>query len=432
MSRIRIKNFGPIKEGCLENDGWIDVKKVTVFIGNQGSGKSTVAKVFSTMSWIEKAINRGDVDTRKLSILVFMQHFEYQRIINYFRDDTIIEYEGDSARIKYNGKMDWPDVQTLKKSNFNMPKIMYVPAERNFLSVVKNPYGIKNLPDTLRTFAEELRKGQLELNGKLLQLPISELKYKYNKENETSYIVGENFELDLLESSSGFQSFVPLYLVTKFLSDELQKGENLLREQLNVDQSTTVPVTTTTTTTIFREQLNVEQSVRRNMEVNEIMFNNALTDTEKKSKVKEIDSKYLNTCFINIVEEPEQNLFPSSQQKILNSLLAFNNMNENNKLVMTTHSPYLINYLTLAVKAFKVYANLENEESKEKINEIVPINSFIDPSELIIYQLDEKDGIIARLNDYKGLPSDENYLNDSLAETNQQFAQLQEIEKGWR
>jgi predicted ATPase len=432
MSRIRIKNFGPIKEGCLENDGWIDVKKVTVFIGNQGSGKSTVAKVFSTMSWIEKAINRGDVDTRKLSILVFMQHFEYQRIINYFRDDTIIEYEGDSARIKYNGKMDWPDVQTLKKSNFNMPKIMYVPAERNFLSVVKNPYGIKNLPDTLRTFAEELRKGQLELNGKLLQLPISELKYKYNKENETSYIVGENFELDLLESSSGFQSFVPLYLVTKFLSDELQKGENLLREQLNIDQSTTVPVTTTTTTTIFREQLNVEQSVRRNMEVNEIMFNNALTDTEKKSKVKEIDSKYLNTCFINIVEEPEQNLFPSSQQKILNSLLAFNNMNENNKLVMTTHSPYLINYLTLAVKAFKVYANLENEESKEKINEIVPINSFIDPSELIIYQLDEKDGIIARLNDYKGLPSDENYLNDSLAETNQQFAQLQEIEKGWR
>jgi predicted ATPase len=432
MSRIRIKNFGPIKEGCLENDGWIDVKKVTVFIGNQGSGKSAVAKVFSTMSWIEKAINRGDVDTRTLSISVFLRFFEYQRIINYFRDDTIIEYEGDSARIKYNGKMDWPDVQTLKKSNFNMPKIMYVPAERNFLSVVKNPYGIKNLPDTLRTFAEELRKGQLELNGKLLQLPISELKYKYNKENETSYIVGENFELDLLESSSGFQSFVPLYLVTKFLSDELQKGENLLREQLNVDQSTTVPVTTTTTTTIFREQLNVEQSVRRNMEVNEIMFNNALTDTEKKSKVKEIDSKYLNTCFINIVEEPEQNLFPSSQQKILNSLLAFNNMNENNKLVMTTHSPYLINYLTLAVKAFKVYANLENEESKEKINEIVPINSFIDPSELIIYQLDEKDGIIARLNDYKGLPSDENYLNDSLAETNQQFAQLQEIEKGWR
>ena len=56
MSKIRIKNFGPIKEGYQENDGWLDVKKVTVFIGNQGSGKSTVAKLISTFSWIEKAL----------------------------------------------------------------------------------------------------------------------------------------------------------------------------------------------------------------------------------------------------------------------------------------------------------------------------------------------------------------------------------------
>ena len=36
---------------------------------------------------------------------------------------------------------------------------------------------------------------------------------------------------------------------------------------------------------------------------------------------------------------------------MLESLLSFNNENENNKLIITTHSPYLINYLTLAVKA---------------------------------------------------------------------------------
>jgi predicted ATPase len=43
MSKIRIKNFGPVKDGYPENNGWLEVKKVTVFIGNQGSGKSTVA-----------------------------------------------------------------------------------------------------------------------------------------------------------------------------------------------------------------------------------------------------------------------------------------------------------------------------------------------------------------------------------------------------
>ena len=44
MSKIKIYNFGPIKQGYQDNDGWIDVKKVTLFIGNQGSGKSTSAK----------------------------------------------------------------------------------------------------------------------------------------------------------------------------------------------------------------------------------------------------------------------------------------------------------------------------------------------------------------------------------------------------
>ena len=50
MSKIKIKNFGPIKLGFLDNDGWIDIKKVTLFIGNQGSGKSTIVKLISTFS----------------------------------------------------------------------------------------------------------------------------------------------------------------------------------------------------------------------------------------------------------------------------------------------------------------------------------------------------------------------------------------------
>ena len=37
MSKIKIKDFGPIKEGYLEAGGWMDIKKVTVFIGNQAS-----------------------------------------------------------------------------------------------------------------------------------------------------------------------------------------------------------------------------------------------------------------------------------------------------------------------------------------------------------------------------------------------------------
>ena len=66
MSRIKIKNFGPLKETASVTDGWIDIKKVTVFTGNQGSGKSTVAKLVSTFTWMEKVLTRGDSRRKNL------------------------------------------------------------------------------------------------------------------------------------------------------------------------------------------------------------------------------------------------------------------------------------------------------------------------------------------------------------------------------
>lgn len=67
MIRLRVKNFGPIRQGMEENDRWIEFKRVTVFVGNQGSGKSTLAKLFSTFSWIEKALVRGDYEKNGLN-----------------------------------------------------------------------------------------------------------------------------------------------------------------------------------------------------------------------------------------------------------------------------------------------------------------------------------------------------------------------------
>lgn len=412
MSKIRIKNFGPIKEGYLENDGWMDVKKVTVFIGNQGSGKSTVAKVISTLTWMEKALNRGDI-SKPGSLYDFQTFFEYQGLTNYFKENTTIEYHGNSFYIAYNIKDNpWTICEKKETGNYVVPKIMYVPAERNFLSVVKNAYGAKNLPGPLFTFAEELRKGQLELKSQLLTLPIGNVSYKYKREFDQSFIVGEDYELDLAEASSGYQSFIPLYLVTKFLSDLLQKNVYILRELLSV-----------------------EQSIRRNEEIAKVMFQEQLGENERMKKINEIDSRYLNKCFINIVEEPEQNLYPTSQRTILNNLLAYNNFNNKNKLILTTHSPYIINYLTLCVKAETIYKLLEEKKYKLSdpdytyMNDIVPMSSIVHRDDLVIYELKENIGTINILETYNGLPSDENYLNERLAESNELFAQLLEIQQ---
>ena len=60
MPQLRIKNFGPIKNGFTENNGFMEISPVTVICGNQATGKSTIAKLYSTFTWLEKALQRGD------------------------------------------------------------------------------------------------------------------------------------------------------------------------------------------------------------------------------------------------------------------------------------------------------------------------------------------------------------------------------------
>jgi len=402
MSRIKIKNLGPIKEGYTENGGWLDVKKVTVFIGNQGSGKSTIAKVISTLSWLEKSINRGDTDKSKLSFAKFKEFFKFQKIYNYFSKSTFIEYFGEKYHIVYDTAKEYPIIKEVQGEGYNVPKIMYIPAERNFLSTISEAFGIKELPEDLFIFAQELKKAQQGLSGKKLKLPIGNYTYEYEKNTDFSYISGPDYRINLLEASSGLQSFVPLYLVSRNLSRNLLKKSEY-------------------------RNLSVTQSMRMDEEISEIILNDLISNEVKNIEIKKIRNRYFSKCFLNIVEEPEQNLYPASQRQMLNSLFEINNMDEGNKLIITTHSPYLINYLTLAIKADMLKKKV-NEENISKLKKIVPLESTVKSDEIIIYELTEG-GTIKKLKSYNGLPSDENKLNTKLEESNDLFAQLLEIQQ---
>jgi len=408
MSKIDIRNFGPIKAGCTENDGWIDIKKVTLFIGNQGSGKSTVAKLVSTLTWLEKAMVKGVLQpTSIFTKKQFEKYLAYQKLGNYLNKNSRIYYKGKAFEFDFNGENLL--VRKNESNGYLLPKIMYVPAERSFLSVVDRPDKLKNLPATLYTFNDEFDGAKNKFSGGV-DLPINNTKFVYDKLNKISHIVDsqKGFRLRLSEASSGFQSTVPLYLTTKYLTEELHTEEDLSKKENSLE-----------------EQRKLEKEIKL------ILEDKSLTPDVRQASLRQLSAKRKPVCFINIVEEPELNLFPKSQKEVLYRLTKYANADAGNKLIMTTHSPYFINYLTLAVKAWRVKQSLSDNAAIDKISAIVPIDSMVDPDDLIIYQLDEATGTISRLEDYKGLPSDENYLNDSLGETNELFAQLQQIEKGW-
>ncbi|PPJ62023.1 AAA family ATPase [Cuspidothrix issatschenkoi] len=418
MSQIKVKNFGPIKSGFAQNNGFIDIRKITVFIGNQGTGKSSVAKLISTLSWLEKQLYRGNLEIKDVkNYNRFIKIYcNYNNLKNYFLPETEIKYVGNAFYFSFaDGKLNIDNIRELglypffsNKKEYIVPKIMYVPAERNFFSVVKGAEKVKGLPQSLSAFFEELERSQQELSGSLT-LPVGDVKLEFDQKNNTLNIIGSDYKLNISESSSGFQSFIPLFLVSRNIALSISQ---------NQDSS--------------QNELSGEEQKRLKTEIEKILSNDNLSEELKKAALELLSSKYKNECFLNIVEEIEQNLFPQSQKNVLYKLLEFANMTEGNTLILTTHSPYIINYLTLAIKGYKVLQkiiNLPNSNLlKEQLENIVPQASCVSDEDSIVYELTES-GEIIQLSTYEGLPSDENYLNTFLAETNNLFDDLLEIEE---
>ncbi|SFW86588.1 ATP-binding protein [Chitinophaga sancti] len=412
MNRIKIQHFGPIGEGFSDDDGFMDIKKFTVFIGNQGTGKSSVAKLISTLSWLEKALFRSEIKENYVTGYnrFVKEYVNYQNIRNYFRENTVITYEGAAYNFDFrDGKLQINRNPGNIEEVYRAPKIMYVPAERNFLSAVENPEKLKGLPKTLSTFWEEMQRSLQELSASI-ELPLGNAKLEYDKLNRIPKIdLGEGRKLRLSEASSGFQSFIPLFLVSRNLSMSINRESNSSKNQLSG-----------------------EQQQRLQMEIERIILDTSISQEVKENAMRLLSSKYKNESFLNIVEEIEQNLFPQSQKIILFKLIEYANRLEKNQLILTTHSPYIINYLTIAIKGYQLWNKMKGRDQnlslQEKLNEIVPLNSCVDGEETIIYQLTEN-GSIFKLPSFEGIPSDNNYLNHILADINDSFDKLLEIEE---
>ena len=415
MARLRIKQVGPIQEGLQGESEFLEFKGVTLFIGDQGSGKSTVAKLYSTLSWLEKALMRGDFSVAQFNNRNgFENQLKYQGIDGYLSDQSEIEYQGEAYTILYKGKKNKGKSKkeitaTLKKkASYAYPQIMYVPAERNFVSSIAKATSIPFLPAPLFTFLAEYKDAQ-EATREIIDLPVSGVKFRYNSSSDTAYILGEDYEVDLLKASSGFQSMTPLYLVTQYLSNNIDKAPSIGTNRLSLKQ---------------KEQL---QKLEEQTSIAWL----------KDWASQKLEDQLQYNSFINVVEELEQNLYPSSQKQLLFYLIASNNAREADRLVLTTHSLYLLGYLGLCIKAQQLKTLLsqlpEQEQviQKAKLEEIVPLEAALNLEQLSLYQLNT-DGSIENIQSSRGLPSEDNDLNIAMMELNDLFTELLELQQEWK
>ena len=397
MKTINVKNFGPIADS-----GRIDVMPVTVLCGAQGSGKSTLAKLISVCTWIEKSIMRHQLKTTDVTRYSHFakRYCAYHNMLSYFKEDTFIEYNGDGISLTYeHGKT---MINKTPAGSYVMPQICYIPAERNLLLAIERAEKIRKLPPALEDLLADYLKA-LQSSSLPKSLPVEgSLSVSYDKLNRVSWLHGAGFRVRANEAASGFQSLIPLLFVTRYHAMRI-------REEV-------------------ASPMSVEERERLHREILKILNNTKLAEEMRVQLIAELNAGLLNECFINIVEEPEQNLFPLTQEKVVFELLAEYGRSRFNNLLLTTHSPYILNALSLAVKAGELFSLTEDRPSlKTRLEEIVPEVSAVLSSEVAIYEL-KADGTVERLPMPNGLPSDDNFLNNSIERSNRMFDLMLQIE----
>lgn len=356
--RLIVRSFGPVK------DINIIFRKVNIIIGDQGTGKSCVAKLFSMFKWLEKALM-----TEKYSLDYFEKYTDarlkkqlcgYHRIEDFFHDDSYIFYESALYIFKYENQS---FIVTDKNGSFNgLPKIMYVPAERIILSSAeKKLKTFDGLPASNQTFNQVFWESKEKFKDGY-NLPFGKLQYKYDQLNDISWIVGDNYRIRLINASSGIQSALPVCMTAEYLGNIVASGND--------------------------RPMSMEELKKLQKETSRIMDNNNLSETVKEAMLKHLSGRSRYDCFINIVEEPELSLFPKSQNEMIKSLCKVNNKTDGNMLVITTHSPYTLAILNTLVLASKVYQK-GDAEMKQKIESIVPREYHIEATELTAIRLSE-------------------------------------------
>ena len=372
--RLIVKSFGPVKD--------LDVifKKVTLFIGDQGTGKSCVAKLFSMFKWTEKVLSQKKY---KLSYFEQYNRFQkmlckYHRIESFVNESSYIKFEGDLYDFLYeNGNFSVIDKNHEIKG---ISKVMYVPAERSIVSVAENKSKLlKELPDSSETFSDEfVNAKKFFQNG--YNLPFEGLRFEYDSLNDAGWIHGVDYKVRLINASSGIQSSLPMCIVSEYLSSKISDKEEV--------------------------KLSKEEKDKLEKRVAEIMQNEEYSDSIKDMMIRQLSYANRYDRLINIVEEPELNLFPRSQMDVLKSLVLNNASSDENMLVFTTHSPYSLAIINTMIMGAKAYANA-TEEQRGQIEAILPVKYQINENEIAAYRLSSSDECYCQsvINEKTGLVS---------------------------
>ena len=340
MKRIIIRDFGPIMKADIL------LQDVNIIIGEQSIGKSCVLKVACFCTWVEKRIAIEQNAKRFEKNGVFLEELvNFHRLNGYVHDNTYIGYESDFIKFSYDSENGFSYEWKEKRWDYKRPKVSYIPAERNLVAVIPNWFEVKSVAENIQDFMadwSDARKS-IEKDKDILNLDVA---YHYDESSDTDYVkMKDGRVLPFTNVSSGLQSLIPLYvhLVNITSKKYREREDNSVKHKSEIDNLVDLLVD-------FYAK-NLGEALIKNPKYGTI---NQETGLEKEYIPNPEMREWLIERLFNIskihhcevfLEEPEENLFPPTQQILMKSLLRFVNLEKGNTLFISTHSPYILDIL---------------------------------------------------------------------------------------
>lgn len=347
---IEIRNFGPIPYINIE------IKKLTIFIGSQGTGKSTISKlltIFRDIFW-HWCIIEGKHQMRPFVAFRIDSYFKPDTYLRYQEGTTVITFKdgqfsyrdgdlsNDQNRFKLSGLINTSSDSILRKLGYNRMEeiqdrdfefllanfrtLLYIPAERIMAAQLASSLAslqLANVPlaNSILAYMSFFEKAQK--SSPRYEIPFLNVFFE-NRDGKPYVGVNNNSDevlVSLDACSSGIQSVLPLIMVIDYCCKE----------------------------------------------------------------------GYFDSF---VIEEPEQNLFPVNQKELLRLIFRLwkTHNHEESNLVITTHSPYTLTCVNVELLASIVG---QDPACSDAVAEIIPREEWLDPNKVAVYALDQETSVYA-------------------------------------
>lgn len=430
MPILSVKDFSCIQSATFE------LRPITILIGRQASGKSVIAKLFHFFSQIQTSFftDAEDQDTVRVFKKNLAKSFLESFPLTAWGDKNFeLSFEAGNFKVfirrktgtkKPSGDVDVTLSSFFEKHYEDVRKQYRI--KKRASQAEDDPFSLPVLESTWRIRMESYATLTKVLKDEFIYsqtfVPAGRSFYTNLQKTVTVFEHGSQIDsvtktfgrlfIDILDGDTYFAGSKPNNRMKEFFAKQKQQFTKILGGELRLGKNDQHLATEDGRKVPFKILSSGQQELLPLLLVT-------------KNYAMMMGGPREEGTSLLYIEEPEAHLFPSSQGAVTDYLASLSNYVERSgKMIITTHSPYVLSRLNTLIKAHSVAA--KKPDLSTAVEKIIPKRHWLAPASVAAYSISAR-GVLQSISENDGL-IDADYLDSFSEQLNEDFMALLDIE----